>query len=237
MMNRIPQKQTCQPLRPNFTQVVLLGISAILVVSNGCGTRAAGKQNRTFFTSGSREADQRATQRMAQHEQLAGTGEGAGEKKKKSKDESTAGSPVGREDIKRTLFERLGGEQGVTAIIEDFIPRALQDPRVNWERKGLVRTGLFHRNQPAAWQTTPSNVATLKKHLIQFLSLTTGGPAKYEGKEMKSAHADMHIANPEFDAVVGDLKASLDKLQIPNTEQKELLAIIESTRAEIVTER
>jgi len=52
---------------------------------------------------------------------------------------------------------------------------------------------------------------------------------------MKSAHKDM--GNAEFDAAVGDLKASLDKLQIPNTEQKELLAIIESTRAEIVTER
>jgi len=47
----------------------------------------------------------------------------------------------------------------------------------------------------------------------------------------------MRIANAEFDAVVGDLKASLDKLQIPNKEQKELLAIIESTRPQIVTQR
>ena len=36
---------------------------------------------------------------------------------------------------------------------------------------------------------------------------------------------------------VGDLKATLDKLQIPNTEQKELLAIVESTRPQIVTVR
>ena len=47
----------------------------------------------------------------------------------------------------------------------------------------------------------------------------------------------MHISNPEFDAVMGDLKASLDKLKVPNVEQKELLAIVESTRPEIVTER
>jgi hemoglobin len=47
----------------------------------------------------------------------------------------------------------------------------------------------------------------------------------------------MHIGNPEFDAVIGDLKASLDKLKIPNTEQKELLAIVESTRPQIVTQR
>jgi len=47
----------------------------------------------------------------------------------------------------------------------------------------------------------------------------------------------MHITNPEFDAALGDLKASFDKLQIPNKEQKELLAIVETTRPEIVQER
>ena len=77
----------------------------------------------------------------------------------------------------------------------------------------------------------------MKKHLIQFISLATGGPAHYDGKDLKPLHANMHISNPEFDAAVGDLKASLDNLKIPNTEQKELLAIIESTRPEIVTVR
>jgi hemoglobin len=73
--------------------------------------------------------------------------------------------------------------------------------------------------------------------MIQFLTLATGGPAHYEGKEIQATHSDMKISNPEFDAALGDLKASLDKLQVPNKEQKELLAIIESTRPQIVTER
>jgi hemoglobin len=54
---------------------------------------------------------------------------------------------------------------------------------------------------------------------------------------MKAVHAGMRIGNPEFDAAIGDLKASLDKLRIPDKEQKELLAVIESTRPQIVTER
>ena len=54
---------------------------------------------------------------------------------------------------------------------------------------------------------------------------------------MKAVHGNMDISNPEFDAALGDIKASLDKLQIPNREQKELLAVIESTRPEIVTKR
>ena len=47
----------------------------------------------------------------------------------------------------------------------------------------------------------------------------------------------LHISNAEFDASVGDLKATLDKLQVPNPEQKELLAIIESTRPQVAEER
>ena len=88
-----------------------------------------------------------------------------------------------------------------------------------------------------AWQAPSANVEQLKKHFVQFLALATGGPAHYEGKEITSTHAGMRVTNPEFDAAVGDLKASLDRLKIPNTEQKELLAIVESTRPQIVTVR
>jgi hemoglobin len=135
-----------------------------------------------------------------------------------------------------TLFERLGGEPGITAIVDDFTQRALEDPRVNWERKGIKRGGLFGQDE-SRWTATPTNTARLKTHLVQFLSLATGGAPKYDGKEMKSAHAGLRISNPEFDATIGDLKASLDKLRIADKEQKELLAVIESTRPQIVTER
>ena len=103
----------------------------------------------------------------------------------------------------------------------------------------MKRAGLFHGSdtETVMWKATDQNLGSLKKHLIQFLVLATGGPARYDGKEMKAAHAGMHISNPEFDAALGNLKASLDRLQTPNKEQKELLAIVESTRPQIVTER
>jgi len=229
----------------NPIALFLCGLSAVVLASAGCGTGKPVSQNRDFFTSGSREADQRASQRMAKNEQLTGSGEGAGEKKVKkataakggTADSSVGGTNKAAQAVgKLTLFDRLGGEQGITAIIEDFTPRAIQDPRVNWERKGAKRS-VFHRDKSNSWSTTPENIARLKQHLIQFVALATGGPAQYDGKEIKSAHAGMHIANAEFDAALGDLKASLDKLQIPNKEQKELLSIIESTRPLIVGER
>jgi hemoglobin len=219
---------------------LLLSTSLIALLS--CSSSSARKKNNDFFTSGSREADQRASQKMAQQEQLAGSGEGTGEKGvKRAKARDDGAAPDASQAVvvegKLALFDRLGGEKGLAAIVDDFTPRALQDPRVNWERKGVKRPGLFRRESSAAWNATPENVADLKKHLVQFLALATGGPAHYDGQEIKTTHAGMHITNPEFDAVVGDLKASLDKLKIPNKEQKELLAIVESTRPQIVTER
>ena len=223
-------------------------VSLTLLV--GCGGTPAKKQNTDFFTSGSREADQRASQKMAKDEQLAGSGEGAGEKGvKKAKpaeggtqDKETATSgktnSAAQAQGKLALYDRLGGVPGISNIVVDFTIRAMADPRVNWERKGVSHGGsIFHHNKSGTWTNSPQNVAILRKHFVQFMALATGGPAQYDGKEIKNDHAGMHISNPEFDAAIGDLKATLDKFQIPNKEQKELLAIVESTRPEIVEER
>ena len=231
---------------PALRLLTLSVLSAALIAMAGCGMGKIGKKNDEFFTSGSREADQRASQRMAKAEQLAGSGEGAGERGvKKAKlanpgaDGALPGDPnkPALVEGKLALFDRLGGEAGLSNIVADFLPRALQDPRVNWQRKKDTNSGFFHRNPSVVWNPTKENIAVLQRHLVQFLALATGGPAQYGGKEMQSTHAGMRISNPEFDAVIGDLKASLDKLKTPNKEQKELLAIIESTRPQIVTLR
>ncbi len=225
----------------------LFAMAAVVGLS-GCGGTPAQKANRNFFTSGSREADQRASQRMARAEQLTGSGEAAGEKgvkkaevKKAEPGQSgstgTTNKPAQATE-KLSLFQRLGSEAGISNIVADFTPRVMDDPRVNWTRNGVTRGGFsLHRGKSEAWKPTPENVAVLKKHMVEFLALATGGPARYTGRQLEAVHSHMHISNPEFDAVMGDLKASLDKLKIPNLEQKELLAIVESTRPEIVTQR
>jgi hemoglobin len=208
----------------------LIFLAPVVGMLMGCGSSSGEKQNDPFFTSGSREADQRASQRMAKAEQLAGSDS---EKEKPSGDQNAAQ----KVPEKLSLYERLGGEPGLAALVDDFTPRLLQDPRVNWKRESVKKPGLLSRGPAVTWNPTSENVATLKKHMVQFLSLATGGPARYEGKEMRASHSTMQITNAEFDAAVGDIKASLDKLKIPNQEQKELLAIFESTRPQIVTER
>ena len=210
--------------------VTFISIGSVLALMQvvGCGGGSAKQANRDFFTSGSREADQRAEQRMAKNQQLAGT-QGA-----------TTGpiADSAKANENHSLFDRLGGEKGLTSIVEDFTPRVLNDPRVNWQRKGMTKGGFsIHRGNSIYWDPSPLNVQQLNKHLVQFLTIATGGPAHYDGRDMKGAHAGKHISNAEFDASVGDLKASLDKLLVPVKEQKELLSIIESTRGQIVEER
>jgi hemoglobin len=194
-----------------------------LLLAGGCAGNQ--KQNKDFYTSGNPEADERADQRMSQAEQLKGQGEGPG-------DTSTV------LNAKRSLYDRLGGAKGLDAIADDFVTRAMADPRVNWERRGVVQGGLsIHHGRSMQWDANPDHVKMLKLHLAQFFALASGGPSQYQGKEMKDAHAGLHITNDEFDASVGDLKATLDKMQIANTEQKELLAIVETTRAQVAEER
>lgn len=188
----------------------------------GCGSQQ--NKDRDFQTSGSREADQRAEQRMARDSQVRG--EGTNDSKKKPVEE------------KKTLYQRLGEEKGITAIVDDFVNRAMADPRVNWKRKGVTRGGLsINRNKTVEWDATDANVAQLKKHMVQFFSVATGGDTHYDGQEMKPAHADLHISNAEFDATIGDLKVTLDKFELPNDVQKEVLMVVESTRPQIVAER
>jgi hemoglobin len=205
------------------TKLNLLGtIVAVVggIIIAGCGGKQV--QQKDFFTSGSRDADQRAAQRIAKTNQIRGT----------------SGAPNLLAPVKKSLYERLGADAGITAIVDDFITRALADPRVNWQRKGTTRGGFLGiGKKSASWDASPEHVVLLKAHIVQFLSLASGGPAKYEGRDMRQVHRGMNIDNSEFDAAVGDLKAAMDRLQIATAEQKELIAILESTRPEIVEKR
>jgi hemoglobin len=216
------------------SELLLLVVIPALAASSGCGSTAPEKKkDDAFFTSGNPEADQRARTTVREDkEKPAPKKQGASAKTAELSTNST-------EKVNATLYDRLGGEPGITAIVDDFIKRAIEDPRVNWTRQGITKGSWWRltRPRPVEWNPTPENVSAMKKHFVQFISLAAGGPAKYEGKEIKPLHADMQITKPEFDAAIGDLKASLDKLQVAPDVQKELLSVIESTRPLIVPER
>ena len=143
--------------------LLLLGLLA------GCGGAAAQKKKPDFFTSGSKERISGPRSAWRGPNKVQGSG-GAGGAKKGAQAEGP-----------KSLYERLGGEAGMIAIVDDFVNRAIADPRVNWERKG-VRSGTIIRAKSVTWNASPENVAQVKKHIVQFLAIATGGPAFYDGK-------------------------------------------------------
>jgi len=141
---------------------------------------------------------------------------------------SSAGNSATAMPVEKPLWDRLGGEAGVTKVVDAFVDRAAKDPKVNFTREGTSQH----------WDPTPENVAKLKKHLVQFIASATGGPQtpglKYEDADMKTVHTGMQITNAQFNAAATDLALALGEFNVPDAEQEQLLTIVASTRGDIV---
>jgi hemoglobin len=120
-----------------------------------------------------------------------------------------------------TLWDKLGGEKNVAKVVDDLFATAGADPKVN-----------FFRDKD--FRPTAEEVATLKKKVIEFFSAATGGPLKYNGKDMKSAHKGMKITDDEFDAFAGHLKKALEKNGAAPEDVKTVMDAIGGTRKDIV---
>ena len=137
---------------------------------------------------------------------------------------STSGGMSGGTSSSRPLWDRLGGEPAVRAVVHDFVDRGAKDTKVNFTRKG----------HPNEWKPTSQDLATLEQRLVEFISKNTGGPLSYSGRDMVTVHTGMEIKDSEFNALAADLGASLDKFKVPKREKDELIAVVASTRSSIV---
>lgn len=131
-----------------------------------------------------------------------------------------------------TLYERLGGRARITELVNDVTQRVIADPRVNFERKDVTTS--WTGSKYKAWQPTPEHLDQFKQHMVEFVVVATGGTSEYTGREIKTVHKGMRITNQEFDAMVGDVKASMEKMGYKAREIRDFIAIIETTRKQIV---
>jgi hemoglobin len=79
-----------------------------------------------------------------------------------------------------------------------------------------------------------SNLPLIREQLTQLVCQVSGGPCTYLGADMKTGHSGMGVSNADFDAVVEDLIASLDKFNVAPREKSELLALLAKMRSDIV---
>ena len=120
-----------------------------------------------------------------------------------------------------SLYERLGGVYSIATVVDDLIDRVMVDPRLN--ANALVDEA-HHRVSPAGF-----------KYLVtEMVCWASGGPQKYTGRTMKDSHQALRITAGEWQAFLDDLQQSLDRFRVPQAEQAELKAIVDSTRADIV---
>ena len=119
---------------------------------------------------------------------------------------------------KKTLYERLGGYAAIAAVANDLLPRLRTDPQLGrfWAHRG------------------EDGVTREKQLLIDFLCATTGGPMYYRGRDMVLTHRGMRISDSDWTVFLGHAAATLAKFQVPEAEQRDVVAFVQSLKKEIV---
>lgn len=120
-----------------------------------------------------------------------------------------------------TLYDRLGGLMPISVVVSDFVDALVQDAAIN-ENPAIDGA---RKRVPAPY---------LKYHVTALVCMATGGSCQYHGRGMKESHAHMKITEREWDRMVVIFKEILAKHGVPAKETEELLAIVGSTKADIV---
>jgi hemoglobin len=115
----------------------------------------------------------------------------------------------------KSLYERLGGLEAITAVVDEFLKNVGADTRINA-------------------RFANADMPRLRQMLIDQVCEATGGPCKYTGKNMVESHTGMAITEDEFNALVEDLVKALDKFNVPEKEKGELLGALGGMKGDIV---
>ena len=121
-------------------------------------------------------------------------------------------------DQAKTLYERLGGYDAIAAVADDLLPRLENDAQLGrfWANRG------------------DDGIAREKQLLVDYLCANAGGPLLYTGRDMLTSHKGMGVTESDWQILIKHLKATLSGFQVPQQEQDDVLAFIDSTRADIV---
>jgi hemoglobin len=127
-----------------------------------------------------------------------------------------AASLTGRGLAAETLYDQLGGHEGLSRIVDRALTLYFSDPRLHDDFDNINRD----------W---------LQPRFFAFFCKVTGGPCVYKGRSMAKSHKGLHIDQARFDAVVEDLQTAMDESAIPFRTQNRLLALLAPMERSIVT--
>ena len=113
------------------------------------------------------------------------------------------------------LYRALGGEAGIASVVDAALAEIHGDLRINL---------LFEK----------TDLADLRRLLVEQLCAATGGPCTYTGRSMEEAHSGLNLTDADFDAFVEDLVRAMDSKKVPKNLQKQLLDILGPMRPQVV---
>ena len=127
-------------------------------------------------------------------------------------------SAVQAEEKMKSLYERLGGYDAISAVANDLLPRLQADKQLArfWAHRGA------------------DGIQREKQLLIDFLSSRSGGPMYYTGRNMVVVHKGMRISESDWGIFMGHLTATLTKFKLPAKEKGDVLGFIGSLKATMV---
>ena len=118
----------------------------------------------------------------------------------------------------KSLYHRLGGYDAIAAFADNLLARLTTDPQLRVYWKGKSKESMKKERQL----------------LVDFLCATTGGPANYCGRDMKTSHDGLGITETEWNIFVQHAVDTLDSLGVAEREKNEVLAAAGSLRGDIV---
>ncbi|MGH8578582.1 MAG: group I truncated hemoglobin [Gammaproteobacteria bacterium] len=117
-----------------------------------------------------------------------------------------------------SLYQKLGGEPAIDRVVEHLYQEVLGDHHLN----GFFAHVCMHYQ---------------RYKLKVFLTMALGGPVRYTGKDLRSAHArlvEQGLNDSHFDRILTHLRSTLELLKLESHEIEEVMAITESTRNDVL---
>ncbi len=125
----------------------------------------------------------------------------------------------------KSLYERLGGDFAVAAVVDRFSDQLLKNPKI-----------VNANPQLREWHTEKykARMPGLKFLRTLWVCAVAGGPFQYTGKNLRDAHFDLHIPPEVFDEVSAELGRTLDYFKVPKREKEEVLAAFNAQKPDVV---
>jgi hemoglobin len=118
-----------------------------------------------------------------------------------------------------SLYARIQHAGGLRRLVDKLYPRVLADPSL----------------MPYFKHLDEEDLKGLRWHMLTLLAMVTGGPSKYQGRDLHQAHAELQITSEAFDRVAWHLQRSLQELEVQDDDQQAILAAVQARRQEVVT--